>query len=213
MARHAVACDNAQAMKACLEDYRWLISADAAPWLARCQASPFADGGSSPPAAPGADGRAHASGAGAVRTAAPRRGEIRRRPTGCSSRGRAWNRPPTSGSRSSRRSDSPTGQAVADLCCGIGGDLFGLALRGPVTGVDLDPIHTLLAEANGRASDLPACRLETADASVWPVESICGLAHRSRSASARPSHRASWCSRNRHSTRSGVCSQPARTPP
>ncbi len=42
----------------------------------------------------------------------------------------------------------PTGQPVADLCCGIGGDLLGLAERGPAVGVDLDPITALIAEAN-----------------------------------------------------------------
>lgn len=45
----------------------------------------------------------------------------------------------------------PVRQLVADLCCGIGGDLMGLAGRGPVLGVDRDPISALLAEANLRA--------------------------------------------------------------
>jgi THUMP domain-containing protein len=45
---------------------------------------------------------------------------------------------------------------VFDLCCGIGGDLLGLAARGPsrlslVVGVDRDPIAACLAEANARA--------------------------------------------------------------
>ncbi|MEN6495123.1 MAG: class I SAM-dependent methyltransferase [Thermoguttaceae bacterium] len=42
----------------------------------------------------------------------------------------------------------PSDQPVADLCCGIGGDLLGLAGRGPAVGVDLDPVVALLAEAN-----------------------------------------------------------------
>ena len=42
----------------------------------------------------------------------------------------------------------PIGQPVADLCCGIGGDLLGLATRGPAVGVDLDPITALLADTN-----------------------------------------------------------------
>jgi hypothetical protein len=42
----------------------------------------------------------------------------------------------------------PPGAAVADICCGIGGDLLALARRGPTVGIDRDPIATLLAEAN-----------------------------------------------------------------
>ena len=42
---------------------------------------------------------------------------------------------------------------VADLCCGIGGDLIALAERSPngkVLAVDRDPLHLALAEANAR---------------------------------------------------------------
>lgn len=42
----------------------------------------------------------------------------------------------------------PAGEPVADLCCGIGGDLLGLAGRGTAVGVDLDPVVALVAEAN-----------------------------------------------------------------
>ena len=45
----------------------------------------------------------------------------------------------------------PAGEALVDLCCGIGGDLLALALRGPIVGVDRDPVVALLAEANLRA--------------------------------------------------------------
>lgn len=54
------------------------------------------------------------------------------------------------------------GEPVADLCCGIGGDLLALAARGPVVGVDRDPATALVAEANLRATahlrsqDVPA---------------------------------------------------------
>jgi hypothetical protein len=40
---------------------------------------------------------------------------------------------------------------LADLCCGIGGDLLALAENGPTDGVDRDPIATCLAAANVRA--------------------------------------------------------------
>jgi len=42
----------------------------------------------------------------------------------------------------------PAGEPIADLCCGIGGDLLALARRGPATGLDRDPIAALLAETN-----------------------------------------------------------------
>lgn len=45
----------------------------------------------------------------------------------------------------------PQRQPIADLCCGIGGDLLPLAARGEVTGVDRDPIKSLLTAANSRA--------------------------------------------------------------
>ncbi len=41
---------------------------------------------------------------------------------------------------------------VADLCCGIGGDTFWLAQRGPVVAVDLDAMMVRLAEANCRSA-------------------------------------------------------------
>jgi SAM-dependent methyltransferase len=44
----------------------------------------------------------------------------------------------------------PTGQRVADLCCGLGGDSIALAERGPITAVDRDEATILLAEANLR---------------------------------------------------------------
>ena len=44
------------------------------------------------------------------------------------------------------------GEPVADLCCGIGGDLLGLAQRGPVRAVDRNPIAVVLARANVSAN-------------------------------------------------------------
>lgn len=43
---------------------------------------------------------------------------------------------------------------VLDYCSGIGGDLLALAERGPVVGLDLDPIMTVLAKANLRVWNL-----------------------------------------------------------
>jgi hypothetical protein len=46
----------------------------------------------------------------------------------------------------------PRGQPIADLCCGIGGDLMALALRGAVTGIERDPVTAALARANLKAA-------------------------------------------------------------
>ena len=39
----------------------------------------------------------------------------------------------------------PAGQLLADLCCGIGGDLMALSERGPTRGVDRDPVAAICA--------------------------------------------------------------------
>ncbi len=44
-----------------------------------------------------------------------------------------------------------SGGLVADLCCGIGGDLVALAAHGPVLGVDRDPLHAWMASRNAAA--------------------------------------------------------------
>jgi hypothetical protein len=53
-----------------------------------------------------------------------------------------------------------TQEPLADLCCGIGGDLIALAryggMGGPVVGVDRDPVAVLFAEANLVAMGDPA---------------------------------------------------------
>ncbi len=46
----------------------------------------------------------------------------------------------------------PADQPLADLCCGIGGDLIALAQRGGVTAVDASQLHLLLAAANVAAT-------------------------------------------------------------
>ena len=51
----------------------------------------------------------------------------------------------------------PAGEAVVDFCSGVGGDLIGLAGRGPVIGVDRNPVMALLAAAN-LAAELEARR-------------------------------------------------------
>jgi len=63
----------------------------------------------------------------------------------------------------------PRGASVADLCCGIGGDLGAIARRGPTIGVDRDSIAAELAAANCRALELPHVRTETADVAGFDV--------------------------------------------
>lgn len=46
----------------------------------------------------------------------------------------------------------PRDGSIADLCCGIGGDLLAFAARGPSIGVDRDEIVALMAAANGKAA-------------------------------------------------------------
>jgi hypothetical protein len=50
----------------------------------------------------------------------------------------------------------PKDAPVADLCCGIGGDLLALAARGPVVGVDRDPLVAHFAVANARVFFAPS---------------------------------------------------------
>lgn len=59
----------------------------------------------------------------------------------------------------------PAGGQVADLCCGIGGDLMALARRTRVEGVDIDPVMATLADANCRSAGTPpeAIHVEAAE--------------------------------------------------
>lgn len=62
------------------------------------------------------------------------------------------------------------GASVADLCCGLGGDLMALAARGPVVGVDLDRVAVLLARANCRRIARHPVRVVSADAMEFPLD-------------------------------------------
>ena len=71
----------------------------------------------------------------------------------------------------------PPGAFVADLCCGVGGDLLALAARGPVLGVDRDPLVALLAEANlkairGLSENDPACKVLAVDLDEAPLSGV-----------------------------------------
>ena len=58
---------------------------------------------------------------------------------------------------------------IADLCCGIGGDLVALAADAQVLGVDRDPVHLWMAQRNADAYDVGG-HVETRDADVRDVD-------------------------------------------
>ncbi|MBP86573.1 MAG: hypothetical protein CMJ64_07655 [Planctomycetaceae bacterium] len=70
------------------------------------------------------------------------------------------------------------GDRVADLCCGIGGDLLTLCHRGPCLAVDRDPVALLLAEVNCQYSGGEVqCEIsdvqdvmETLDVAAWHID-------------------------------------------
>ena len=66
---------------------------------------------------------------------------------------------------------------VADLCCGLGGDLIALASRGPVVGVDRDPVIAWLAQYNVQVvlETAAAVRTEVADVCEFDLEETTSL--------------------------------------
>jgi hypothetical protein len=68
----------------------------------------------------------------------------------------------------------PANERCADLCCGLGGDLLALARRRDVVGVELDPIAALLAAANLAAHCLARDEqpVVVQDAAAIPVASF-----------------------------------------
>ena len=66
-----------------------------------------------------------------------------------------------------------------DLCCGIGGDMLALANRGPVLAIDSDAVTALLAEANSQALGFgsiakvltqDATQAQLAPADLWHID-------------------------------------------
>lgn len=92
----------------------------------------------------------------------------------------------------------PEGGSVADLCCGLGGDLIGLAQRGPMVAVDRDPVALVLACANCRACGVKSVTFRLAEASSFDV-SECSAWHidPDRRAGGRRTVQAEWFSPSR----------------
>lgn len=65
----------------------------------------------------------------------------------------------------------PAGQPLADLCCGIGGDLVAFASRGKTHGIDHDAVTALLATANARVYGFSheLCSVTVEEATEFPV--------------------------------------------
>jgi hypothetical protein len=71
----------------------------------------------------------------------------------------------------------PVDGCLADLCCGIGGDLMALAERGRVVGIDRDPVAVVLSTANCRSAGLTtdvrladACEVDVAKFVAWHAD-------------------------------------------
>lgn len=76
-----------------------------------------------------------------------------------------------------KASHFPAGVPVADLCCGIGGDLMALGMRGAAIGYDLDLPTVIFAEANRRvvgAVGASVCEkadaAQAAEVAAWHID-------------------------------------------
>ena len=70
----------------------------------------------------------------------------------------------------------PSSERVADLCCGIGGDLIGLAEDREVLAVDIDPIHLRMAALNAAVSgverSVTTLRSDVRDADLTGIKGV-----------------------------------------
>lgn len=161
---------------ASLDDYRWLISEDARPWLARAGADLAAVGGRVS-AALVARYRKELS---AERThLVLEQVALRTRARQKFSRAEAMFftrvglEQATDELVAAAKAKRFAGTTAADLCCGIGGDLMSLAARGPIVGVDADPIAALLAQENCRTvMGAGLATVATQDAATFDVRSV-----------------------------------------
>jgi hypothetical protein len=133
-----------------LDDYRWLVSEAAQPWLARVDETPSAELAALVPRLRKelTAERAHLV---VEQTELRRRAREKFSAAGQMFFTRQGLEQATDEVLAAYKAHRFPPGGAADLCCGIGGDLLALAARGPAVGVDLDPVAALLAEANARA--------------------------------------------------------------
>ena len=161
-------------MSATLDDYRWLVSSAAAPWLVRVDTELAESAAASVGLVAGLRKELSLERAHLVIEQV----ELRRR--ACEKFTRAGQMfftrraleqatdEQVAAAKAARFADSTS---VADLCCGIGGDLIALATRRVsegVTGVERDPAVALLVEANLRANRCTGAAIKCADAASFP---------------------------------------------
>ena len=121
-----------ESVAAALDDYRWLVSDAAVPWLVIADEE-FSIGGVSSGLLSQLRKDLSAERAHLVVEQVELRHRAREKfcePSGCSSRGKGSSKRRMSNSRLTKPLDFAVGDLVADLCCGIGGDLVALARRG-----------------------------------------------------------------------------------
>ena len=132
-------------MAARLDDYRWLVSEAALPWLERASA------GATTRLIAGLRKELSAERAHLVAELGELRGRAREKFTQAAQM--YFTRKGLEQATDEQLAEYkairfPAHERYADLCCGVGGDLLALARRGTATGVDLDPVAALMAEAN-----------------------------------------------------------------
>jgi hypothetical protein len=71
----------------------------------------------------------------------------------------------------------PASAQIADLCCGIGGDLLGFCTRGPTIGVDRDEVLSLVASANAEVHGFTGGQYTVVAADITTNEITTGLWH------------------------------------
>ncbi len=152
-----------------LDDYRWLISDDAARYLAQAAAH----AGSTVTLAKSLR-----------RELSPGRAHLVMQQTELRARGRAkfaeadrmfflraaLEQASDQHTAAYKASRFPASLPRADLCCGIGGDLLALARGGRCVGVDRDPRAALLAAGNCELLGRAAATVHCADVRVWPLD-------------------------------------------
>jgi THUMP domain-containing protein len=182
-------------VNATLDDYRWLVSEAAQPWLA------VADAESAGGATTGLLSRLRKDLSAERAHLAVEQIELRRRAREKFSRpqemfftrkGLEQATDEQLAAYKARRFASD--ELIADLCCGIGGDLVSLARRGPTRGVDRDAVVALLAAANLAAHglDAKACPVIVGDVAKYALNRTAWHCDPDRRAEGRRSTRGEW---------------------